>query len=261
MNTFFAVITGASQGLGESFAMELARSGANLILTSLPDQGLPALCERLKRQYGIQAHAYETDLSNTKNVAQFGDWVNARFPIDMLINNVGIGGTQKFVDATDESIERIIQLNVMTPSLLSHQLLPNLLQRTRAYILNVSSLAAFSPIGYKTVYPASKAFVRSFSRGLNEELKDTQVSVSVVYPGPMRTNRDSIQRMERQGALARMASVTPDKVARYCVRRMIRRDSVILLNWPSLLFLALLPAWLKTPLLTRHIKRELAVQK
>src|SRR5690606_22999573 len=100
MNTFFAVITGASQGLGESFAMELARSGANLILTSLPDQGLPVLCERLKRQYGIQAHAYETDLSNTKNVAQFGDWVNARFPIDMLINNVGIGGTQKFVDAT-----------------------------------------------------------------------------------------------------------------------------------------------------------------
>lgn len=260
MNTF-AVVTGASQGLGKSFATELAKGGANLVLTSLPDQGLPALCTWLEHQYGIQAHAYEIDLSITKHVTQFGEWVNSHFAIDTLINNVGIGGTQRFVDATHESIERIIQLNVMTPSLLSRRLLPNLLQRDRAYILNVSSLAAFSPIGYKTVYPASKAFLRSFSRGLNEELKDTQVSVSVVYPGPMRTNLDSIQRMEHQGVFARMAAVCPDKVARYCLQRMVRRDSVILFNWPSLLFLALLPAWLKTPLLTRRIKKELAVRK
>ena len=230
-------------------------------MTSLPGQGLPALCVTLEQQYGIRACPYEADLSTTENVRKFGEWVNSRFAIDTLINNAGIGGTQRFQEASSEYIERIIQLNVMAPSLLTHQLLPNLLQREKAYILNISSLAAFSPIGYKTVYPGSKAFLRFFSQGLHEELKDTAVSVSVVYPGPMRTNMDSIQRMQQQGMIARMASVSPDKVARHCIRRMIRRDPVIRINWFSLLFLALLPNWLKASLLTSRIKKELAVTK
>ena len=261
MKTLYAVVTGASQGLGRSFAIELAKRGANLVLASLPGQGLPALCANLEQQYGIKASPYEADLSTTPNVRKFGEWINNRFAVDTLINNAGIGGTQKFREASTEYIERIIQLNVMAPSLLAHQLLPNLLQREHAYILNVSSLAAFSPIGYKTVYPGSKAFLRFFSQGLHEELKGTPVSVSVVYPGPMRTNMDSIQRMQRQGRIARMASVCPDKVAQHCIRRMIRRDSVIRINWFSLLFLALLPNWLKASLLTSRIKKELAVTK
>ena len=81
----------------------------------------------------------------------------------MLINNAGIGGSKKFSDASGSYIEKIIQLNVLATSLLTHQLLPNLQKSSKAYVLNVSSLAAFSPIGYKTVYPASKAFIHSFS--------------------------------------------------------------------------------------------------
>lgn len=261
MRETYAVVTGASQGLGKSFAKELAKSGSNLLLISLPSQGLPAFCETLERQHGIKAYHYEIDLSAEGSVIDLGKWINSRFDVDTLINNVGIGGTMSFPEATAEYIQRIIQLNVMTPSLLTHQLLPNLMQRKKAYILNVSSLAAFSPIGYKTVYPASKAFVRSFSRGLHEELKGTNVSVSVVYPGPMRTNTDSIQRMKRQGLIANMAALCPDKVARYCIRRLSRRDSVIMVNRFSLLFLAIMPTWLKLPLITRRIKKELSIAK
>lgn len=87
----------------------------------------------------------------------------------------------------------------MATSLLTHQLLPNLQKSSKAYVLNVSSLAAFSPIGYKTVYPASKAFIHSFSRGLYQELKDTNVFVSVVNPGPMKTNAEVSRRIEEQG--------------------------------------------------------------
>lgn len=261
MKDLYAVVTGASQGLGKSFAIELAKRGSNLVLISLPNQDLQSLCNALQDQYGIKAYHYETDLSAKENIKELGLWINSRFDIDTLINNVGIGGTKKFQEATTQYIERIIQLNVMTPSILTHQLLPNLMRRKQAYILNVSSLAAFSPIGYKTVYPASKAFVRSFSRGLHEELKGTNVSVKVVYPGPMRTNTDSTQRMERQGRIARMAAVCPDKVARYCVRRLSQRDSVIMVNRFSLLFLAIMPTWLALPLITNRIKKELAVDK
>lgn len=261
MKDLYAVVTGASQGLGKSFATELAKGGSNLVLISLPDQGLANLCATLEQQYGIKAHAYEADLSVHGSIMEVGEWINSRFEVDTLINNVGIGGTKRFHEASAQYIERIIQLNVMTPSLLTHQLLPNLMQRKQAYVLNVSSLAAFSPIGYKTVYPASKAFVRSFSRGLHEELKDTNVSVSVVYPGPMRTNMDSIERMERQGFMANMASVCPDKVAQYCIQRLARRPSVIMINWFSLLFLAVMPTWLSVPLLTRRIKKEIATAK
>src|SRR5699024_12447816 len=77
---------------------------------------------------------------------------------------------------TRRSSDLMIQLNVTAPTLLTHQLLQNLQKQEAAYILNISSLAAFSPIGYKTVYPASKVFIHSFSRGLNQELKEDRKS-------------------------------------------------------------------------------------
>lgn len=95
-------------------------------------------------------------------------------------------------------------------------------------MLNVSSLAAFSPIGYKTVYPASKAFIHSFSRGLYQELKDTNVFVSVVNPGPMKTNAEVSRRIEEQGFWARITCLDrnglPDIVS-------ADSKSVILLLW------------------------------
>ena len=97
--------------------------------------------------------------------------------IDILINNAGLGGTKKFTEASSDYINTILQVNVAATSLITHQLLPNLLKQPKAYILNVSSMAAFSPIGFKTVYPATKTFIHSFSRGLHEELKDTTNTV------------------------------------------------------------------------------------
>lgn len=260
MKPLYAIVTGASQGLGKSFAWELAREKTNLILVSLPDEGLPSLCSGLAEQFGIEAVAYETDLSDHQNTLAFANWVNERFDVCMLINNAGIGGTKRFGEVSATYIEKIITLNVLATSILTHQLLANLQQREQAYILNVSSLAAFSPIGYKTVYPASKAFVHSFSRGLYQELRGTNVFVSVVNPGPMKTNEDSARRIDEQGFFARMTSLDPDSVARYCIRQLRRKDTVIMVNHFSWLLLALLPIWLKLPMLTSKIKRELHVR-
>jgi short-subunit dehydrogenase len=185
------------------------------------------------------------------------EWLNRSFEIHILINNAGLGGTKKFVDASPSYINTILQVNVTATSLITHQLLPNLLRQPKAYILNVSSMAAFSPIGFKTVYPASKTFIHSFSRGLHEELKDTNVFVSVVNPGAMKTNIDVCKRIEKQGVLGKLTLLDPNKVAAYCIRQLFKKDSVIMVNPISWLIMKILPIWIKLPLMTSAIKKEI----
>jgi uncharacterized protein len=253
----FAVITGASQGLGKAFAESLAKKKINIILVSLPNQNLKELSQEIAEHYNIKTYYYETDLSVNENVFKLTDWLNKSFNIYILINNAGVGGTRKFLDATSSYINNILQVNITATSLITHQLLPNLLKQPQSYILNVSSMAAFSPIGFKTVYPASKTFIHSFSRGLNEELKDTNVFVSVVNPGAMKTNADVVERIEKQGFLGKLTLLDPNKVAEYCINQLFKRDSVIMVNPISWLMMKILPIWIKLPLMTNAIKREI----
>ncbi|WBV57837.1 SDR family NAD(P)-dependent oxidoreductase [Chryseobacterium daecheongense] len=253
----FAVVTGASQGLGKAFVEHLAKKKINVILISLPGQNVAHLSEKIAETYYVKTHYYEIDLSVNENVMQITEELNRSFNIYILINNAGLGGTRKFVDATPDYINTILQVNVMATSLMTHQLLPNLLKQPKAYILNVSSMAAFSPIGFKTVYPASKTFIHSFSRGLHEELKDTNVFVSVVNPGAMKTNKDVCERIEKQGFLGKLTLLDPNKVAARCVNQLFKRDSVIMVNPISWLVMKILPIWIKLPLMTNAIKKEI----
>lgn len=253
----FAVITGASQGLGKAFALELARRKMNLILVSLPDQNLKALSAEIGEVYGVESYYCEIDLSIREDILYTTDWINRNFNVNILINNAGIGGTKRFIDAEVGYINSIMQVNIVAASLIVHQLLPNLMQQSQSYILNVSSMAAFSPIGYKTVYPASKAFIHSFSRGLYQELKGTNVFVSVVNPGAMKTNVEISLRIEKQGFLGKITLSDPGKVAKYCIRQLLKKDSVIMTNPISWLIVNILPIWIKLPLMTKAIKREI----
>ena len=151
----------------------------------------------------------------------------------------------------------MIQLNVLALAGLTHKLLLNLMRQQDGYILNVSSMAACSPIGYKTVYPASKAFVHSFSLGLNEELKRTNVCVSVVHPGPMATNEEGSGRLSKHGFLGRLVTLFPDDVARFSVTSMLRRKRVIKVNFWSWSLMINMPVWIKLPLLTNAVRKEI----
>ena len=257
MKEVYTVVTGASQGLGKSFAYALAKRGQNLILVSLPNENMEALCTELQNSYAIKARSFETDLTDKGNVLKLGEWINDNFNVKMLINNAGLGGTKKFKDASIDYLDNIIQLNIMATCLLTRQLLSNLQEQNKAYILNISSLAAFSPIGYKTVYPASKAFIYSFSRGLNEELKDTNVFVSVVNPGPIKTNEDQIRRIKKLGFIAKLTSLDPDAVAIYCLNQLEKRDTAIVVSRFSGLFLKIMPIRFGIPMLSNKIKKEL----
>lgn len=256
----YAVITGAAEGLGRAFAIELSKRKINTILLDVSTRKLEALSYYLNLNYKVESKAISLDLTDLNQLEGISQEIVKKYKISILINNAGVGGTKRMEDASIAYINEIIQLNVMATSVLTHQLLPNLKERQSAYILNVSSMAAFSPIGFKTVYPASKAFIQSFTRGLYQELKHTNVMVSVVNPGPMKTNKDVTERINRQGFLGRLGLLSPEKVAEISIRRLFRRDSLIILNrmngfnW---ILTKILPMKIKLPLLTKAVAREL----
>lgn len=258
----FAVVTGASTGLGKCFALELAERGINTILVSLPGEGLMNVAFQA-RYLGVESYIYETDITKKENVMKLCGWINENFNVVMLINNAGCGGTQEFSGCSLEYVDRIIQLNVTATTMMTHQLLPNLLRQPKAYVLNVSSMASFAPVGYKTVYPATKRFVQHFSRGLYQELKHTGVFVSVVHPGPMKTNPDVTSRIDRQGVFGRLGLLTPEYIARKSITQLFKKDTLILLGWMNKinwLLMGIIPVWIRMPLMTRVISRELHIK-
>lgn len=256
----YALVTGASQGLGRAICQELACSRSNLLLASLAGEGLPELAQSLEERYGIQVQYFETDLCQEKSVFELAEWASS-FPVSILINNAGTGGTMAFETASARYIDTIIQLNIRATSLLTRLMLPVIRKQQKGYILNVASMASFSPIAFKTVYPASKAFVWSFTRGLTEELRGSNVFASVLHPGPMKTNPDVSSRIEKQGFVAQVGLLSPERTARIAIRQLFRRDSLIIpgfLNKVNWLLIRIIPIWIRLPIVSRLVRREIA---
>lgn len=259
MNEKYALVTGASQGLGRAFATDLARRGIHVLMTALPGEDLGAFSAWLGDRYDVFTDFLECDLTDITEIDRLTDWAKA-YPLYILINNAGLGGTAAFESAGASLINDIILVNVRATAMITHQLLPTLKARTPAWILNVSSMASFSPIGYKTVYPASKVFIQHFSRGLFEELRGTGVFVSVVHPGPMKTNQDCRTRIHRQGLIGRVGLVAPESLAHRTITRLFKKDSLILVGWMNKinwLLMKTVPIWIRLPLITQVVKREI----
>ncbi len=263
LSPVFTVITGASQGLGRALAMECARRGRHLILLSLPEEGLPELANFLFARYRVKVLYYETDLTQEDAPQQFYNWLGEqKLHVNMLINNAGIGGTLSFAQASPNYINNIILLNIRALAMMTRLLVPELQRHHKSHILNISSMAAFSPIPFKTVYPASKAFVYSFSMGLREELRRSSVSVSVLHPGPMATKQDNIIRLQQHGFLAQLSTLTIEQVARKALQSMERGTGIIIpgiLNKISYRIMGMLPHALQAPILGRIFTKELPV--
>lgn len=254
----YAVVTGAAGGLGSCFARELAQRGVNLIITDVDRPRLDTLALAL-REYGVECVAVEADITQVQSMEQLCKTCEA-YDIFLLINNAGVGGTKDFVNCELAYLEKIIQLNITASTLLTHNLLPNIIRGGGGYVLNVSSMAALSPTGWKTIYPASKRFVMHFSQGLNQELRSRNVRVSVVLPGPMRTNGEIAERIDKQGFFGRFTSQSPSFVAKQSIDAMQNGCSLILpgvKNRIFKLFLGLIPDSIRLPIMSRVIAREI----
>jgi len=258
----YALVTGASKGLGKALALELALRGVNVLLVALKGEELPELCAYIKNKYRVEADYLEINLKDAFAVHRIADWVK-QTDVHILINNAGVGGSKHFELAGFDYLDTMISINIRALSLLTYLLLPNLKRHNKSYILNVASMASFCPIAFKTVYPASKSFVYFFSRCLSEELKNTPVSVSVLHPGPMKTNPEVSKRIESQGHWARLGVQSPEDVADVAICKLFKDKPMIIpgymnkINW---LLMKITPTWIKIPLISRNVKREIVTQ-
>lgn len=255
----YALITGSSMGLGRELAFELAKRKINLILVSLGNEGLDDLCRELE-SFDIKVDFFEADLSKKNELLKLINRIKESYNVSILINNAGLGGSKEFEKTDISYIDNIIDLNIRALVLTTRLLLPVLKKNKPSYILNVSSMASFSPIGFKTIYPASKVFIDFFTKGLAEELKGTGISVSVVHPGPMKTNTQVTKRINRHGLLGRMGVMPPEKVAEIAVKKMFKKKLTILAgtaNRLNFLLIKLLPSRITLPLLTKAVKKEI----
>ena len=155
--------------------------------------------------------------------------------------------------------DSMIKLNVRVTGMLTFHLLNELKTHEKAYILNVSSIISLMPSAYKTVYSASKAFIYSFSRGLRQELRGTNVHVSVLMPGPLRTNSSVTERIKKQGFFGRMIVLEPETAAKIALAQTLDRKPVIIpgvVNKISGILMKAIPKSIGVPIISSIYSKE-----
>ena len=180
-----ALITGASSGIGERFARELAAKKTNLVLVARSQDKLEQLARELTDEYQVQTEVIVQDLSELAAGQAVFDTVQTKgLFIDLLVNNAGFGDYGTFSDRPLSKQMAMVQLNITAVVELTGLFLPLMQQKSSGAIINISSIAGFQPIPYMSVYAATKAFVLSFSEALWAENKDLGVKILAVCPGP-----------------------------------------------------------------------------
>lgn len=193
-----ALITGASSGIGEEFARQLAARGYNVVLVARRGQRLNALAAQLGPR-AVRAEVEVADLQAPEMVRALPARVAERgLEIDLLINNAGFGSYGAFADSRLEGEVGQIRVNVEALVTLTHLILPGMIERGRGAIINIASSAGLQPLPYEAVYAATKAFVLSFSEALHMETRDMGVAVVAVNPGPVPTEWQAVAGLEDQ---------------------------------------------------------------
>lgn len=207
----FALITGASRGLGMAFARALAERHCNLVLVARSAEPLPALANELRRSRWVSVVAIQVDLSFPGAVQIPTEQLsNDKIPIDLLVNDAGFGLCGEFRGLSIRRQLQMLRLNNQAILELTYRLLPRLLERRQKGIINISSTAGFQPVPFASVYSTTKAFLTAFSLALEQELRSAGVSVVTVCPGRLRKERngESEQRARGKGGIYQ----SPDEV-------------------------------------------------
>jgi len=182
-----ALVTGASGGLGESFARALAANGSDLVLAARSGDKLTALANELHAAHRVDVVVAVADLSAPGAGAKLFAEATAAGAIDVVVNNAGFAVHGNVADNDPDDLAHEVAVNVATLVDLTRAALPDMLSRGRGAIINVASLAAFQPLQGMAVYGATKSFVLSFSQALAAECRGTGVDVLAVCPGPVAT--------------------------------------------------------------------------
>jgi uncharacterized protein len=217
-NDGYALITGASRGLGMAFAHALAQRHCNLVLVARSAEPLHTFANELRRTHPVAVVAIQVDLSTAGAGQILAEQLsNGGIPIELLVNNAGFGLRGEFrANSLPRQLE-MLRLNNQAIVELTYSLLPGMLEREQKGIINISSTAGFQPIPFASAYSASKAFLTTFSLALEQELRRAGVTVVTVCPGRLRKNANGHSQLPVRGKWAGIYQA-PEEVVEEALR-------------------------------------------
>jgi short-subunit dehydrogenase len=226
----YALVAGGSKGIGYAIAESLAKRGFNLILIARHEGPLKAAKDKLEAAYHINVEILMHDLSLEKSAEEIAQWCKVRnIPLKVLCNVAGLGGARDYLSLPVDSLRYMVNLNVESCMALTLAVLPLLEKNAPAYILNVGSMAGYAPIPTKNMYSATKSAVLYFSYALRYQLKDKNISVSCLTPGPVFT-KPSIKADTKKnlGWFGLQLAVSPERVGEIAVKDMLDEKMLII---------------------------------
>lgn len=225
----FALVAGGSKGIGYGIAEALARRKYNLILIARHAEPLMNAKRKLESTYHVQVEILQYDLSEEATASLVSKWcIDRNIPLKMLCNVAGLGGSKDYLKLPLDTLRYMVNLNVESCMALSLLLLPLLEKNAPSFILNVSSMAGYAPIPSKNMYSATKSAVTFFSYNLRYQLKEKNISVSCLTPGPVFT-KPTIKKdtKKRLGFLGMQMAVPPARVGEIAVRETLNGKMII----------------------------------
>jgi short-subunit dehydrogenase len=225
-----ALVTGASSGIGEAIARQLAARGHDLVIVARDEERLGKLAADLPTRDVEILPADLTDATQLAAIEQRA--ADTQRPIDVLVNNAGVGSTGKFWELDLASEDAELTLNVRALLRLTHAALGGMVERNRGAIINVSSIAGFQPTPGTATYGATKAFVTSFSESIHEELRGTNVTVSCLVPGPTHTEWQA-RASYRVKNIPSFAWQSADQVATAALHGLDKRRALVISGWSN----------------------------
>jgi short-subunit dehydrogenase len=215
----WALVTGASAGIGVALAEQLAASGANVVLTARRADRLEALASRLRSEYGIEARTIAADLADPATPQQlFSATEDSGLTIDILVNNAGFGYSGEFAKGDAGWQRQMVDLNCSAVVHLTGLFLPKMIERRRGYVMIVASTASYQPLAYFATYAATKVFDRFLAEALAHEVSEYGVKVSALCPGPTESEFNEVAGLR---AMSRRGRQSAEDVARIGLEGMI----------------------------------------
>jgi short-subunit dehydrogenase len=234
----WALVTGASSGIGAEFARQLAARGMHLVLTARREDRLRELAEELHRRHAAKCEVIPIDLAVPDGASQLWSEVEQRgLEIEVLVNNAGFTIVTELENVPLDRILELVRVNVTAVTELTYRALPQMLRRRSGAVINVSSLTGFQPVAYMGAYAASKAYSLHFSESLWAEARDHGVHVMAVCPGTTRTELFALAGVP--GWLHSRRSQSPEQVVKSALRALRKRRPVSVpgfRNWALTLF-------------------------
>lgn len=251
---YYTLITGASSGIGKELAYVFGKNHHNLILIARNKKQLELLKKDLETQYSIKVEILVKDLSQKDSAEKIYDYLRRKkLQVQILINNAGFATTGMFLENDLEKELEEIQVNITSLVALTHyigkEMLKDSAQKSKFFykILNVGSTAGFQPGPFMNIYYSSKAFVLFFSEALYEELLQKNILVSVLCPGPVKT--DFFSRANMHNKVTKLPMLDPKQLANFTYKKLLQNKIIIIpgsLNRFGVFFVRLMPRiWIR----------------